>query len=64
VARIHLPADASVTARVHVGFGELDVLGVEDDGVDVDRRVLDHTGTDGRFVIDARTSFGRVEVIR
>jgi phage shock protein PspC (stress-responsive transcriptional regulator) len=64
VARIYLPVDASVTARVHVGFGELEVLGVEDDGVDVDRRVLDRTGTDGRFVIDARTSFGRVEVIR
>ena len=40
-----LPADASVTARIHVGFGELDVLGVQDDGVDVDRRVLDRTGT-------------------
>jgi phage shock protein PspC (stress-responsive transcriptional regulator) len=62
--RIYVPVDASVRVRSHVGFGRLDVLGIADDGVDVDRNVVDRTGTDGTFVIDARASFGKVEVFR
>ena len=62
--RLWLPADADVDLDTHVGMGSALVLGVEDDGIDVDRHQQVPGDTSRRLVVDAHVGMGRLEVMR
>jgi phage shock protein PspC (stress-responsive transcriptional regulator) len=62
--RLWLPEGADVELDTHVGMGSAYVLGLEDDGIDVDRHVDVEGGTSRRLVIDAHVGMGRLEVMR
>ena len=62
---IVVPRDAAVDVDAHVGAGNLELLGRQSDGFDVDRTVIE-SGRDGggRIVLRARAGMGEVEVRR
>jgi phage shock protein PspC (stress-responsive transcriptional regulator) len=57
-----VPADAGLDVAGHVGFGEVSLLGNDDGGIDIDRR-LQRRG-EGTIVLDLDVGFGQVDVAR
>ena len=62
---VTVPARAAVDIDAHVGGGSLQLLGHQDDGLDVRRQMSDPGAPDGgRVVLRVRAGFGLVEVRR
>jgi phage shock protein PspC (stress-responsive transcriptional regulator) len=55
-----VPEGVGVSARTHVGFGDIQILGDHASGVDVDRSVF--IDGDGLLVLDLDVGFGELEI--
>ena len=66
--RVYVPADARVVVDAHVGAGNTDLLGGQDEGgTDVDRTVRGGpigTPSGTRITIDAEVGFGNLKVVQ
>ena len=62
--RIWLPEDADIELDTHVGMGSAFVLGLEENGVDVDRHDDLQVNGDHRLVMNVHVGMGRLEVMR
>jgi hypothetical protein len=63
---VRVPAGAAVELDAHVGVGDMAVLGLQDEGLDVDRRLSVPGPTPDAPVLDLEVdvAMGRVEVVR
>lgn len=57
-----VPADAGLLIEASVGIGSLDLLGRQRDGIGLSDTV--NESGNGTFIIDARTGFGTVSIVR
>jgi len=55
-----VPEGVGLDLRAHVGFGDVNIFGDHNGGVDIDRR-LQFDGT-GRYILDLDVGFGEVDV--
>lgn len=62
---VDVPDGVDLEIRAHTGFGDIDVLGDVDDGVDVTKRAeIDEPFDEGTLVLDLRVGMGQLEVRR
>jgi phage shock protein PspC (stress-responsive transcriptional regulator) len=62
--KVIVPEDATVELRSRIQAGDIDELGLHQDGSRIDTRVTDRTGSGRVLVLDLRLGFGHVAVER